>query len=129
MTFINEVVPFASLPAYPSFLENLRFQIVGLAIVLAALGFMALVFSIIGRFFKHWGDRKSPPGIGAISVPPEASAQGVAPLGLYTSFPIFPFPCFWLHLTKSFPGQCKVYHSLQANPHGFWTWRAVTLAV
>jgi Na+-transporting methylmalonyl-CoA/oxaloacetate decarboxylase gamma subunit len=52
MTFINEIVPFAGLPSYPSFLENLRFQTVGFAIVLVALGLLALVLGLIGWFFK-----------------------------------------------------------------------------
>ena len=67
MTFINEVVPFASLPAYPSFLENLRFQTVGFIIVLAALGLLTLVLISIGWLFKKWEAQKA------------ASAAGTTP--------------------------------------------------
>ncbi|HLE18228.1 MAG TPA: hypothetical protein VI728_08080, partial [Syntrophales bacterium] len=65
MTFINEVVPFASLPAYPSFLENLRFQTVGFIIVLAALGLLTLVLTSIGWLFKEWEAQKAAPAAGA----------------------------------------------------------------
>ncbi len=65
MTFVNEVVPFASLPAYPSFLENLRFQTVGFIIVLASLGLLTLVLISIGWLFKKWEGQKSAPAAGA----------------------------------------------------------------
>ncbi len=67
MTFINEVVPFAGLPAYPSFLENLRFQTVGFIIVLVALGLLTLVLISIGGLFKKWEAQKA------------ASAAGTTP--------------------------------------------------
>ena len=65
MTFINEVVPFASLPAYPSFLENLRFQTVGFIIVLVALGLLTLVLISIGGLFKKWEGQKAASAAGA----------------------------------------------------------------
>lgn len=65
MTFINEVVPFATMPAYPSFLENLRFQTVGFIIVLAALGLLTLVLISIGWLFKKWEGRKAASAAGA----------------------------------------------------------------
>lgn len=67
MTFINEVVPFAVLPAYPSFLENLRFQTVGFIIVLVALGLLTLVLISIGWLFKKWEARKAAPAAGTTS--------------------------------------------------------------
>ena len=53
MTFFNnEIVLFASLTAHPSFIENLSFQTVGFAIVLVALGLLALVLGLTGWLFK-----------------------------------------------------------------------------
>ncbi len=52
MNFFNEIALFASLTAHPSFFENLRFQTVGFAIVLVALGLLALVLGLTGWLFK-----------------------------------------------------------------------------
>lgn len=67
MTFISEIVPFAGLSAYPSFLENLRFQTVGFIIVLVSLGLLTLVLISIGGLFKKWEAQKA------------ASAAGITP--------------------------------------------------
>ncbi|MBM4066033.1 MAG: hypothetical protein FJ266_10410 [Planctomycetes bacterium] len=52
MTFFNTIALFASMTAQPSFFENLRFQTVGFAIVLVALGLLALVLGLTGWLFK-----------------------------------------------------------------------------
>lgn len=70
MTFINEIVPFASLPAYPSFWENLRFQTVGFIIVLTSLGLLTLVLISIGWLFKK---REAQKAASAVRTTPEKS--------------------------------------------------------
>ncbi|MBU3666690.1 MAG: hypothetical protein FGM15_12565 [Chthoniobacterales bacterium] len=41
----------ASLPAAPTFVENLQYQVTGMLVVLVTLGGMALVVWIAGKFF------------------------------------------------------------------------------
>lgn len=57
---------FANIAAHPSFLENIRFQGVGLVLVLLALGFIAFIVSLTGRLFKKIEKRKPSPVISAV---------------------------------------------------------------
>lgn len=70
MTFIGEVVPFATMQAYTSFLENLRFQTVGFIIVLVSLGLLTLVLIAIGWLFKK---REAQKAASAVRTTPEKS--------------------------------------------------------
>lgn len=60
----NKILIIANLPAYPSFLENVRFQTTGFVIVLLVLGLIALILYTSGSFFKKTGDRKTVTGAG-----------------------------------------------------------------
>lgn len=61
---VNKMLIFANLPAYPSFLENVRFQTIGFVLVLLVLGLIALILYSFGYLFKKTGDRKTVTGAG-----------------------------------------------------------------
>lgn len=52
---VNKMLIFANLPAYPSFLENVRFQTIGFVLVLLVLGLIALILYSFGYLFKKNG--------------------------------------------------------------------------
>lgn len=58
MISLNKIWIFANLQANPSLLEILRFQAVGLVIVLSALGLIALSLHFIGRLFEKFENQK-----------------------------------------------------------------------
>lgn len=66
MTIFDIVIILASIAEHPSFLENIRFQGVGLVLVLLALGFIAFIVSLTGRLFKKIEKRKPSPVISAV---------------------------------------------------------------
>lgn len=66
MTIFDIVIILASIAEYPSFLENIRFQGVGLVLVLLALGFIAFIVSLTGRLFKRIEKRKPSTVISAV---------------------------------------------------------------
>ena len=79
MTIFDIVIILASIAEHPSFLENIRFQGVGLVLVVLALGFIAFVVSLTGRLFKRIEKRKPSPVASAVPEQLLALAQAEDP--------------------------------------------------
>lgn len=65
----------AGLSAHPSFGEMFRFQIIGIFIVLAALSLIALILSLMGRFFREPGATRTASAAGTTPAPSAAAVH------------------------------------------------------
>jgi Na+-transporting methylmalonyl-CoA/oxaloacetate decarboxylase gamma subunit len=72
-----------SLPEHPTFADNLQFQLTGLLVVLVTLGTLAILVSLIGRFFIAAQSRR------ASAPAPAGPATPVAGGGDEISGPVF----------------------------------------
>jgi Na+-transporting methylmalonyl-CoA/oxaloacetate decarboxylase gamma subunit len=67
-----------SLPEHPTFADNLQFQLTGLLVVLVTLGTLAILVSLIGRFFIAAQARQIPAGVPSTAAAPAAApAEGI----------------------------------------------------
>lgn len=73
-----------SLPEHPTFADNLQFQLTGLLVVLVTLGTLAIMVSLIGRFFIATQSKRA-----AAPVAPTPPATPVAPSGAEIPGPVF----------------------------------------
>lgn len=74
MIISGKILVLAGLPAHPSFWEMFRFQSIGIFIVLATLSLIALILSLMGRFFREPGAARTASAAGTT---PETSAAAV----------------------------------------------------